>query len=188
MNSANAIIFKKISGVSMPKKPPVFEPLNCSSAGVVAGYNPQPPFIENVKRNGGNGSPSVLFPNNNKKHGKAMSKNTVEFQPDDEIRAQKWSAALRKRYDCAGAAKKIARDFDVSPRTAQGWLCGQGTPFLKYLERGVLLFGFEFLADVLGDVLPLDCSLSKAVRLEEALKQNAHALQKIEAEIEKLKI
>lgn len=70
------------------------------------------------------------------------------FSANSEDAGKRWAASLRRRYP-ADTAKRIARDFDVYPRTARAWLSGQA-PQVKVLIRAWHLHGFAIIAEVLA--------------------------------------
>lgn len=58
---------------------------------------------------------------------------------------------FRKKYPTATAAN-VARDLDVSLRTAEGWLgSNPSAPRAAVVLRGVLVYGPEFLAVLLPE-------------------------------------
>lgn len=67
---------------------------------------------------------------------------------------ERWAAALKKRYGDAHTAKKIAKDFDIEPRTAKSWLGGQA-PYAGQIEKAGEKFGLKFLIEVLNPGIPV---------------------------------
>lgn len=87
-----------------------------------------------------------------------MSKSDIECHPDlfspdatddPAVLGQRWAAALKRRYDGRNARKRIARDFEVAPRTAESWLCGQ-VPMVRHMSRAAGLFGMVIIAEILA--------------------------------------
>lgn len=64
---------------------------------------------------------------------------------------QRWATALMHRYPgrLPGSldAKRVARDFDISVRTAEGWGDGQ-TPYAKHIFLACRLHGPAILLEV----------------------------------------
>lgn len=61
----------------------------------------------------------------------------------------RWADALRKKYAGNCAAKRIARDFGVEPRTASAWMQG-GAPYVRHLCRAAELFGVAFVISIVA--------------------------------------
>jgi transposase-like protein len=78
-----------------------------------------------------------------------MGTSTNTFDASSEAVGRRWSNALRQRYPGQHAAKRIARDFDVTPSTAESWLGGQ-SPYARHFVKAAALFGPAILFDVLA--------------------------------------
>jgi hypothetical protein len=111
-----------------------------------------------------------------------MGKTTVTLQ-DGDI-AARWADALRARYPGLGAAKLVARAFDVSHRTAEAWLGGRTAPFAKYLWRAWVLHGLPIIAEVLSPDSALGSTLAQPV--DARLAEVAQQLQALSGELQKL--
>lgn len=78
----------------------------------------------------------------------AMGAVPADFSEWDAV-GPRWAHALRRRYPVGdAAAKRIARDFGCSVKTAETWLAG-GAPYAKNLVRLGMLFGEGAILDVL---------------------------------------
>ncbi len=81
----------------------------------------------------------------------------------------RWADALRKKYAGNSAAKRIARDFGIEPRTAAAWMQG-GAPYVRHLCRAAELFGVAFVIGVVApnsifaDVADVDQALASLRR------------------------
>lgn len=80
---------------------------------------------------------------------------------------------LAGAYPGASKRKRIARDFDVSPETAKGWLCGRAWPRHETFLRMRAKWGPAFIRFVYMEMDELDARvarLEREIRLEEARK------------------
>ena len=128
-------------------------PLSAVPAGAGMGRADGLPLFDPLVDLGGHGAPTPA--------GKSTGTATVAPSPGDV--GSRWAAALRARYPDA-RAKRIARDLNVSVRTAEGYLSGQA-PTAAVLVRAVALHGTAFALEVLGAVDADETAL--AVRLTE---------------------
>lgn len=114
--------------------------------------------------------------------GKTMSDEYTEFPKEAaEKLGHRWRSALVQRYPRAHRAKNIARDFDVSVRTAKSWLDGgcPPAPQAANLGRAAHLFGLKILAEVL---LP-DSKWLGAANVDEKLADVQSRLRVLQDEI-----
>lgn len=88
---------------------------------------------------------------------------------------RRWGAWCRARHPERGAAKRLAREFDVSHRTAEGWLCDRPPSFPAVSRAlgldlpGVLTTVFGVPAAGLAAVVDID-------RQADALEERISAL------------
>jgi hypothetical protein len=78
---------------------------------------------------------------------------------------------LAGAYPGASKRKRIARDFNVSPETAKGWLCGYAWPRHDTFLQMRAKWGPEFIRFVYMEMDELDARVSRLereLRIEEA--------------------
>ena len=87
--------------------------------------------------------------------GKTTENSTVEAE-DGQL-GRRWADALRSRFPGQRLGsldiKSCSAAFGVSLKTAEHWATGVA-PLRRYLVKGWRMFGWSFLAEVLGDPLP----------------------------------
>lgn len=94
----------------------------------------------------------------------------------------RWAEALRKKYAGNCAAKRIARDFGVEPRTASAWMQG-GAPYVRHLCRAAEMFGVAFVVRVIApnsvfaDVADVDQALGALRRQIDDLGERIRRLE-----------
>lgn len=94
----------------------------------------------------------------------------------------RWAEALRKKYAGNCAAKRIARDFGVEPRTASAWMQG-GAPYVRHLCRAAEMFGVAFVVRVIApnsvfaDVADVDQALEALRRQIDDLGERIRRLE-----------
>jgi len=96
--------------------------------------------------------------------GKAMAASSIDL--DERALGRRWAAALKARFPgrLAGSLdiKRCAIAFGVSVKTATTWAAGQA-PIRQHLLRGLGLFGWSFMAEVVGAALPTQAEVEREV-------------------------
>lgn len=94
----------------------------------------------------------------------------------------RWADALRKKYAGNSAAKRIARDFGIEPRTAAAWMQG-GAPYVRHLCRAAELFGAAFVLKVISP----DSLLAEVAEADQAIMYLRRGLDELEVRLERLR-
>lgn len=96
----------------------------------------------------------------------------------EETLGRRWGDWLAEVYGRANMAKLIARDFDVSVRTAEVWLAGQA-PYARHIVRALRLHGLG----VVGAVLAPGTAVERLARVDQLADDLETKMQALGAEI-----